>query len=259
MNELRWILLGFGIALLAGIYLWGRRFRPGVRGDGPAPVIEPPRIEPDYRELDIPPHLRSGEPSVQPPVEDPYAHVTEPLDEPEEPAISAHDRSAAERVPSELKRDSSAGVADEDPEPVAESGSGRNDEQTGGKFTTFRSVRKEPRLGPLAVELDAGATSMRTKRPEPTLGSTETAISESRADAVSEVSASDPDDTATPESDQTTTTGSQPRRRIFAVRLVAPAGSRYHGRHLLEAFRAEQLQHGRYGIFHRLDGAGDSV
>ena len=33
MNELRWILIGFGIVLLAGIYLWGRRGRAEVDED----------------------------------------------------------------------------------------------------------------------------------------------------------------------------------------------------------------------------------
>ncbi|MGH8176459.1 MAG: cell division protein ZipA C-terminal FtsZ-binding domain-containing protein [Steroidobacter sp.] len=33
MNELRWILIGFGIVLLAGIYLWGRRGQRTVASD----------------------------------------------------------------------------------------------------------------------------------------------------------------------------------------------------------------------------------
>jgi cell division protein ZipA len=41
MNELRWILIGFGIVLLAGIYLWGRR------GGGVAPPDRVGRARPE--------------------------------------------------------------------------------------------------------------------------------------------------------------------------------------------------------------------
>ena len=44
MNELRWILIGFGIVLLAAIYLWGRRGSRAVVSDEPSP---PPRVRPE--------------------------------------------------------------------------------------------------------------------------------------------------------------------------------------------------------------------
>src|SRR5262245_37992876 len=37
MSELRWILIGFGIVLLAGIYLWGRRGSRSAAPDGVKP------------------------------------------------------------------------------------------------------------------------------------------------------------------------------------------------------------------------------
>jgi cell division protein ZipA len=41
MNELRWILIGFGIVLLAAIYLWGRRGSRAVVSDDPLPRVRP--------------------------------------------------------------------------------------------------------------------------------------------------------------------------------------------------------------------------
>lgn len=41
MNELRWILIGFGIVLLAAIYLWGRRGNRAVATDEPVPRVRP--------------------------------------------------------------------------------------------------------------------------------------------------------------------------------------------------------------------------
>ena len=47
MNELRWILIGFGIVLLAAIYLWGRRGNRGVASEDallrtrPEPTMQP--------------------------------------------------------------------------------------------------------------------------------------------------------------------------------------------------------------------------
>src|SRR5688572_18483955 len=41
MNELRWILIGFGIVLLAAIYLWGRRGNRAVATDESVPRVRP--------------------------------------------------------------------------------------------------------------------------------------------------------------------------------------------------------------------------
>src|SRR5687768_13791825 len=55
MNELRWILIGFGIVLLAGIYLWGRRAGAVVTEDGvlrgrPEPALQPHGFADAHRE-----------------------------------------------------------------------------------------------------------------------------------------------------------------------------------------------------------------
>jgi cell division protein ZipA len=41
MSELRWILVGFGIVLLAAIYLWGRRGSRAAAADEPPPRVRP--------------------------------------------------------------------------------------------------------------------------------------------------------------------------------------------------------------------------
>ena len=47
MSELRWILIGFGIVLLAAIYLWGRRGKRAAANEEPASPPPQPRVRPD--------------------------------------------------------------------------------------------------------------------------------------------------------------------------------------------------------------------
>lgn len=82
MNELRWILIGFGIILLAGIYLWGRRgnTREGAPGD---PAL---RSRPE-------PTLQGGDFGSFRAEDDTRAHASAELEEPlgdelEQPAVS---------------------------------------------------------------------------------------------------------------------------------------------------------------------------
>ena len=61
MSELRWILIGFGIVLLAAIYLWGRRSRTPGSQDAVVRV----RPEPSFAPPEAPSYLaRAGEPRV---------------------------------------------------------------------------------------------------------------------------------------------------------------------------------------------------
>ena len=58
MNELRWILIGFGIVLLAGIYLWGKRSAAAsaaaeaAERPRAAPMFEPSSVDPDEPTID---------------------------------------------------------------------------------------------------------------------------------------------------------------------------------------------------------------
>ena len=83
MNELRWILIGFGIVLLAAIYLWGRRGNRAVAAGDDALL----RARPE-------PAVHSGEPTLVRPVEDksPAAHEVEvPVESPLAEHASAPD------------------------------------------------------------------------------------------------------------------------------------------------------------------------
>src|ERR1044072_541467 len=90
MNELRWILIGFGIVLLAAIYLWGRRGNRAVASDDAAMRTRP---EPTMQNAESTP-LRTAEspwlraPGATPPdpVELAAAPPVEAPDHPSPPA-----------------------------------------------------------------------------------------------------------------------------------------------------------------------------
>jgi cell division protein ZipA len=60
MTELRWILLGAGLAMLAGIYLWGvrARRRSGAQEAGRSPRLDPPVTPAPPESLRIEPQVR---------------------------------------------------------------------------------------------------------------------------------------------------------------------------------------------------------
>lgn len=198
MSELRWILIGFGVILLAAIYLWGRRAARTVPSDDAVVRVRP---EPALSTHDAVSFC------------DPAAHESEdedrhPINEPGGAAIRAAqpvERSrgalSAEEVSTTLSR------------PVASSDTWR-----GRVEPTFVDAPTEE----MPVHPDAAAAA-------PTLSSSE---------------------------------APQPRRierrKILSIRLAA-APQRLDGAKVLEAFEAESLQHGKYGIFHRLHEDGASI
>jgi cell division protein ZipA len=187
MNELRWILIGFGIVLLAGIYLWGRR--------SSAAASESVTLRP------------SAEPALQP----------------EEPLEAASRLTRAEDYEVAPARPASSEFL----RPVPD----------------FRRGRVEPTL----------------TRVEPTLSS----------DTVTEELPAQPSETQTATLETTpapTLSSSEatppPRRptvrKILSLRLsLAP--HRVDGAKLQEVLQQELLTHGKYQIFHRLHGDGQSV
>jgi cell division protein ZipA len=179
MSELRWILIGFGIVLLAAIYLWGRRGNRAVAGGDDALL----RVRPE-------PSVHSGEATL----------VRTGDDEPESPPPN-------EIVPAlEL--------------PQVE------DVSTG---ETWRG-RLEPTFADAPTEeLPVHAASAATAAVAPTLSSSEA-----------------------PQSRRVE------RRKILSLRL-AIAPQRIEGAKLQESLLAESLQHGKYGIFHRLHADGSIV
>jgi cell division protein ZipA len=179
MSELRWILIGFGIVLLAAIYLWGRRGNRAVAGGDNALL----RVRPE-------PSVHSGEATP----------VRTGDDEPQSPP--PHEVAPLNDLP-----------------PVEDVSPGE----------TWRG-RLEPTFADAPTEeLPVHAASGAPAAVAPTLSSSEA-----------------------PQSRRVE------RRKILSLRL-AIAPQRIEGAKLQESLLAESLQHGKYGIFHRLHADGNIV
>ncbi|AMN46849.1 hypothetical protein ACG33_07010 [Steroidobacter denitrificans] len=224
MSELRWILIGFGIVLLAGIYLWGRRrtaaefdmparAEPGLHPTGAhtAEPAAPTAAAPDN--APPPPGAMSAPPAAAAAgnyaaTVDPYmATIARPalrreptFSEPapaEDPPSSADDPSAADQAARNIAHDAPAG-------------SGASPEDSPGASWTPGS----------GASPSAAAQT-------PTSGSFA--------------------ETQTPRRIE--------RRKILSLRLSA-APQRLDGAKLLETLQQEGLEHGKYKVFHLLhDGA----
>lgn len=195
MNELRWILIGFGVILLAAIYLWGRRAPRTVPSEDAVVRV---RSEPPLSSLDNPDsendNRRADEHDVV--VSAPAVTAIRSIHSPER----ARGALSEEELGATLSR------------PVHEA-------------DTWRG-RVEPTFAEVAATEEL---PVRPEAPAPTLSSSE---------------------------------APQPRRierrKILSLRLAA-APQRIDGGKLLEAFRAEALQHGKYDIFHRMHEDGASI
>lgn len=233
MSELRWILIGFGIVLLAGIYLWGRRGATAVGEDvalrsRPEPSLQPHgftevRREPAFQREDVPDYEdpsyeESDEPEqgadeINPPAEDYEDTAVRPV-RPPGPRFEA-------RVP-----------RGESPRPVTrEAPPAPNPESR--PLPDFRRGRLEPTLGNDSVteELPVQSPSSTTVvTPAPTLSSSDTPAPRRSPD----------------------------RRKILSLRLsVAP--QKIEGAKLQEVLAEELLTHGKYDVFHRLHSDGQSL
>jgi cell division protein ZipA len=189
MPELRWILLGAGLALIAGIYAWG--VRSGRRSAAAEPsrtvVIEPPP--------------------------------------PPEPTAQA-------RLEPQVRLDGEAPTVHE-VVPVVEFGDALQ------PASTPATGRREPTLG---QRLTATAPSAEAPAPAPVVE----ARAERPATAKERVEQEE-------ESEDAVASRAQ---RVIAIRVTAPAPSRFEGSLLHESVLAEGFEFGRYQIFHRLDPVG---
>lgn len=152
MNELRWILIGFGIILLAGIYLWGRR-----AGGHAADSDEAARVRPD-------PPLQSREPADREWSRESPRVIDQDSGDPraqlaiEEPRIAAH-RPAATRVE----------TADPPPRATLDAASG----QTKPAPPDTRPGRIEPTFSD-STQTEELPVSAEPTAPAPTLSSSDT-------------------------------------------------------------------------------------
>lgn len=226
MSELRWILIGFGIVLLAGIYLWGRRGGAAVAEDvalrsRPEPALQPHgftevRREPAFQRAEVPDY-------------------EEETDEPEEAADEAkslaedYDETAVRPV-----RPSSPRVPrGESPRPVARETPPPAPNPEARPLPDFRRGRVEPTLGNDSVTEELPVQSPNSTAvvtPAPTLSSSDT-----------------PAPRRSPE-----------RRKILSLRL-STAPQKIEGAKLQEVLAAELMSHGRYDIFHREHSDGQAI
>jgi cell division protein ZipA len=222
MPELRWILIAFGLALLIGIYAWGRR------GAKLAAVQEDATSRPD-RAFEAAASYEEFERPLVAPIEDVEAEViaAEAID---------NDRTqlrprAREQDPPTREQDQSRYVpADESLEPTVE------------------------------VRVDRSSRDLRGARIEPTFGE-EGVTAELPVDDREPISASQrtpATDAPTLSMSSTPQPRRIERRKIIALRL-AGGPQRLNGTQLKSALDAESLQYGRYDVFHRLDEQGAAI
>lgn len=262
MDELRWILIVCGAVLLVGIYLWGRRSGRQAaesnlalergRAQQFSPREQPASVAEEREDPDQPGDPAYGEPEeFREAQHESRMRPTSWEDAQEEAATAdAHATgSAAEDVardPRDVRRTrveptfSEPGICDE---PIVDefpgdgvNGDERIEQQPDESPGEIRAdVRAETRPEHVEAHLEARAES----KHEPASGSTAAAPTLSMSD--------------TPPAPRRIE-----RRKIIALRLAA-GSERFAGRALIQALADEQLQHGKYQVFHRLHTDGVSI
>jgi cell division protein ZipA len=220
MNELRWILIGFGIVLLAVIYLWGRRGSAAVAEEAALRTRPEPSMQPHgFGDVRREPAALDEIPGYEP--DAPTEDVAEASPDDYQvtavrPASRAEPRSPRTEIPRAVSKDLPAVTSD-----IARPST----------LPDFRRGRVEPTFDDgTTVELPAAATATAaTATSAPTLSSS---------------------DTPGPRRSE--------RRKILSVRLsVAP--QRIEGTKLQEVLHLELLSHGKYDVFHRLHSDEQSI
>lgn len=234
MSELRWILIGFGIVLLAGIYLWGRRGTAAVSEDvalrsRPEPAMQPHGFGDARRE----PALHRDDDSY----DEPSYEDEEPLDEPSRDLERADDYETTAVRPVTPRGEARLARA-ESPRTLVKELPATASGEASRPLPDFRRGRVEPTLG-----TDTMTEEMRAQDPEEETTSTLAAPAHAPTLSSSESPA--------------------PRRpssvrKILSLRLsLAP--QRVEGAKLQEVLQEELLAHGKYDVFHRLHSDGQSI
>jgi cell division protein ZipA len=260
MNELRWILVGFAVVLLAAIYFWGRRGRsadearraalsrersePGLFSHDPLPETASADAGPDWAvDGDLNAGLATGShraERVRP--RDALYLEPEPIAEvlPEEPSFEQPPVRRGDGRRTRVEPTLSDTYVDE-PVPGATYDEAAYDGPThgaAGDVPAYDEAEDLDRAEPAVVASAAPSGSAeiverpapaRVAQPAPTLSSAETPPPK-RVE----------------------------RRKILALRLAA-APHRIDGVRLQEVFAAEGLQHGKFDIFHALHDDGAAI
>ena len=222
MSQLRWILLGAGIALILGLWWWETRKAKAKAavdaGENWPRERAEPTVEPEH----------SGEAADLPAEPAAYAPTIERIRVPRRPPMI--------EIPDDLEVDVSAYVGKDrrhvgEPELVATP----ETVPAGDVAEAMREVA-EPPMEPEEEQDDHHrAPWVRTHPLE------RSEVAPKLEEDLPEPAPADPIERQTAEASQ---------QRIVALRLVAPDGG-WHGQMLREALEAEGLHFGRYSIFHR--------
>ena len=230
MPELRWILIGFAVVLLAGIYLWGRRNDERESRSEGFPRSRPePTLFADELAADAHQAAPRFDNAIEP----------EPAYAPEHDAEDFDNEVTVERKvetarPSSIARPEFA----ESPARVVDP-----------RFA-------DPRVAePRAIE---PRTADVRRRVEPTFGTDSTVTEELPVEREEVAPPVDEEAAPTLSSADTPTPRRTDRRKILSLRLAA-APHRIEGAKLAEVFASEGLTHGKYEIFHRLHDAQSSI
>jgi cell division protein ZipA len=208
MTELRWILVGFAIVLLAGIYLWGRR------ANGESQKHEPGRArpEPSFGESE------TIERKVGEPLHDDDESSWQPIAARESHTSSASSGGREDAEPQRWSASDVHSAREAEPRAMDDSWRGRVEPSFSDPLATAE-LPVEPASNEPGASNDAA----------PTLSS---------------------GDTPAPRRTE--------RRKILSLRLAA-SPHRLEGARLLQLFETESLQHGKYGVYHRMHTDGVSI
>ena len=234
MSEtLRWILIAFSVALLIGIYLWGRRSSGhGAVSDDALMRRPEPRIQ----------SRDSGH--------DDFADEIQPMEEFGSSANSEVDSSASTEdvAISAVRREQQENDDDsyEPPYELDEPGGSQAGEYSNSEYSYGNYTRNE-----------LAGRHARRARIEPT-------FSEAAPTEELPVNELPQEQTQNLAEAPTLSMSSTPqprrieRRKIIALRLSS-GPQRFDGARLRAAIEAESLQHGKYNVFHRLHEDGASI
>jgi len=241
MPELRWILLGFSIVVLAAIYLWGRRSSRSVPSEDALVRVRP---EPGFHTVDETPagqYVASGFDPIPEETYDVEAGAAFVDDEPPRTERTLRE----ERTPETREESAFSRTASLPKFSPTDTWRGRIEPTFGDPEETAEFSSQEH------AELSA-------PRHESSALDAERILEQSNSRQ--EPAEAEPGEPIAP----TLSSGDAPgpkrveRRKILSLRLAA-SPHRIEGGRLLEVMLAEELQHGKYGIFHRLHQDGTSM
>jgi len=227
--ELRWILLGAGIALILGLWWWESRKSRAPKAAESGDAWPGGRAEADFEVIDSTPETE--DPDAMPA----YAPTIERVRVPRRPPMI--------EIPEDLEVDVSDFVGTDRRHP-AES-----------EFTLEPGTDLEPDAGDAAnegdvVPADDGPFDEHHRAPWVRTQPLE-------RDEVAPKPVDDPPEPPPADAFERRTAEAS-RQRIVALRLVAPGG-RWNGAELRAALEAEELSYGPYSIFHREREDGKSL